>query len=34
MRVKCEIVKNLPVSIYGGQRQKLAAGDTVFPACA
>lgn len=26
MRIKCEIIKNLPVSIYGGQRHKLAAG--------
>lgn len=26
MRVKCEIVKNLPVSIYGKQRSKLASG--------
>ena len=26
MRVKCEIIKNLPVSIYEGQRHKVAAG--------
>ncbi len=25
-RVKCEIIKNLPVSIYEGQRRKVAAG--------
>ncbi|KAL0024932.1 hypothetical protein WJX77_004294 [Trebouxia sp. C0004] len=28
MRVKCEIIKNLPVSIYEGQRRKVAAGDS------
>ena len=27
LRIKCEIIKNLPVSIYGGQRRKLAAGE-------
>ena len=32
MRVKCEIIKNLPVSIYGGQRHKLAAGECLLPA--
>lgn len=32
MRVKCEVIKNLPVSIYGGQRHKLAAGERVIPA--
>ena len=26
MRVKCEIIKNLPVSIYGRQRHKLGSG--------
>ena len=30
MRVKCEIIKNLPVCIYGGDRQKLAAGQSLF----
>lgn len=28
MRVKCEIIKNLPVSIYEGQRRKVAAGES------
>lgn len=32
MRIKCEIIKNLPVSIYGGQRRKLAAGNALLPA--
>ena len=31
MRIKCEIIKNLPVSIYGGQRRKLAAGQSFLP---
>lgn len=26
MRVKCEIIKNLPVSIYGRERRRLGAG--------
>lgn len=30
MRIKCEIIKNLPVSIYGGQRRKLAAGENLL----
>ena len=30
MRVKCEIIKNLPVSIYEGQRRKVAAGGSCW----
>ena len=30
MHIKCEIIKNLPISIYDGQRRKLAAGDALL----
>lgn len=33
MRVKCEIVKSLPVSIYGRQRHKLASGKSLHLHC-